>query len=625
MRKVAEEFLPGYIAWRYKVPFANGAGMNVGFNFKTQDGDVAKAVLSAGTIKEDEEVKKKYGFFTKEELAYFEKYKKFKFDKLCNNWQRIITKETLTTIDEKANEFRMLVAEFGRLPLYFPIYLAAQLGNYKKHKLDIDFISSGGDDLTYNSLLSGSAQIGIADPIFTFSKNFATKGKIIGQLIGKAAIAAATLDPNIKIDKLDDLKKYKVGTFQEFSTTNTLMKKLLPEIKFIPVKYNEITKALKERVIDIGIMTEDFACELVGKGGHIVYNFNESFVEYLFTGITICDNLDPKFYPAINSYISSIKETINFIKKNKKEAFLYFKKEFPLLLNHEETFNHISKYWSKKLDVSNKAIENAKGVWQNVYPWLLKASVPQFIKPTIADGALKIFNSRNISRDIPYREDGIAHIINTAAEKNEPIKIIGFWGASAKEKMDESDAIAIEKFKKINQEIRKIYKNGVEFIFIFADEHARLNGYSKNKYSNYLKEIDKKINEKGFKSLYLSSIWKKYKLNDKIIIAELKKLKESDWRDVKCRKELEKSTRNLGFEKYKDEAKRYFVMRKLESQILKKEFSDMIFHTYSSDIFQDLFPDAPTFYFWVRKEGHASVPWFTKCDAKQDDEIRDDV
>lgn len=73
---------------------------------------------------------------------------------------------------------------------------------------------------------------------------------------------------------------------------------------------------------------------------------------------------------------------------------------------------------------------------------------------------------------------------------------------------------------------------------------------------------------------------------------------------------MEKSARNLGFEKYKDEAKRYFVMRKLESKILTQEFSDMIFHIYASDIFQDLFLDVPTFYLWVRKEGHASVPWF---------------
>lgn len=51
-------------------------------------------------------------------------------------------------------------------------------------------------------------------------------------------------------------------------------------------------------------------------------------------------------------------------------------------------------------------------------------------------------------------------------------------------------------------------------------------------------------------------------------------------------------------------------MRKLESQILQKEFSDMIFHTYSSDIFQDLFPDTPTFYLWATKEGHASASWF---------------
>ncbi|OGF22962.1 hypothetical protein A2Y83_05055 [Candidatus Falkowbacteria bacterium RBG_13_39_14] len=610
LRKVAEEFLPDYIAWRYKVPFANGAGMNVGFNFKTQDGDVAKAVLASGKVREDKEIKEQYGFITNEELLYFDVYKNFAFNKLFNHEQRIITKETLTNIDEKADEFRMLVAEFGRLPLYFPIYLAAKIGNYKNHKLDIDFISSGGDDLTYNSLLSGSAQIGIADPIFTFSKNFATKGKIIGQLIGKPAIAAVALNPNIKIEKLEDFKKYKVGTFQEFSTTNTLMKKLLPGAEFIPIKYNEITKALKERVIDIGIMSKDYACELKGKGGHIVYKFDDLFGEYLFTGITICDNLDPKFHPAINAYLASIRETINFIKKNKKEALSYFKKEFPLMINHEEVFSELSKYWSKKIEVSNTGIENARGVWHYVYPWLLKASLPQFIKPSMAHEVIKILNKRNISRDIPYREDEIINIINNAIENNNPVKLVGFWGASGKEKADENDISAIEKFKRINSEVKKIYKQGIELIFILADEHARMNGYKRKNYTGYLQEINRQIKTAGFKSLHLSKLWEKYKLSDKSVYSEVKKLKESEWRDLKCHKELEKSAKNSVFKDYKKEAKRYYAMRKFEAKILEQEFQNMIFHTYSSDVFQDVFPDMPTVYFWVRKEGYSRAPWF---------------
>jgi hypothetical protein len=38
---VAAQFLPDYIAWRYKEPFANGAGMDVGYDYKKSDGEIS--------------------------------------------------------------------------------------------------------------------------------------------------------------------------------------------------------------------------------------------------------------------------------------------------------------------------------------------------------------------------------------------------------------------------------------------------------------------------------------------------------------------------------------------------------------------------------------------------------
>ncbi len=612
LRKVAEEFLPDYIAWRYKVPFSNGAGMNVGFNFRTQDGDVAKAVLSENKGKLDYPTKQRYGFLTEEELVYFNKYKNLKFNKLHKNYHRIITKETLSTIDDKPGEYRMLVAEFSRMPLYFPAYLAAKLGYYKKHKLDIDFISSGGDDLTYNSLMSGSAQIGIADPVFSFASNFKTKGKIVGQLIGRVPVVAVTLDPNIKIKKLDDFYNYKIGTYQEFSTTNTLAKKILPNKKFIPIKSNALVKALKERKVDIGIMTVDYALDLVGRGGHIVYSFEDYFRDYLFTGITICDNLDPKFQPAIISFVSALKETINFIKKNKIKALKYFTNEFPTMLNHDVMFNELIKFWDKKLKINSAGIENARQAWYKIYPWLMRASLPQFIKPSIADEILKLFNQRNISRDVPYKEDEIAFAINQFVLKNKPIDLVGFWGASDKLKIDEKDLAALKKFQQLNNQIKNIYKPGLNFIFILANEHARLNKYNKNTYEQYLKEIKKLIKKAGYTSKYLSELWKRQKLSDIIIKNNLKLLTEREWRDLKNSAELEKSAKHRGFKDYKNEAKRYYVMRKIESEALKKEFKNIIFWTYSSDIHQELYSDIPTLYLWSGKEGYTHSPWFKK-------------
>src|SRR3989338_270707 len=42
LREVASDYLPDYIAFRYKTPFANGAGMDVGVNFLKGDGAIGK-------------------------------------------------------------------------------------------------------------------------------------------------------------------------------------------------------------------------------------------------------------------------------------------------------------------------------------------------------------------------------------------------------------------------------------------------------------------------------------------------------------------------------------------------------------------------------------------------------
>jgi len=429
-------------------------------------------------------------------------------------------------------------------------------------------------------------------------------------LVGKVPIVAVTLNPNIKINKLSDFINFKVGTFQKYSTTHTIMQKLIPDKEFIPIKYNEITKALKTRKIDIGIMTLDLAYDLAGKGGHIIYNFENELGEYLFTGITISDNIDPKFLLAINSFLASIKESINYIKKNKKEAQKHFKKEFFELFNQEEMFDCLISYWHKRLTISDNAIKKAKQTWKEVYPWLLKTSIPQYINLRLEDKIIKILSSNRLSRDIPYKEDEMVKIVGESIKDKKPISLVGFWGASNKKDLNKNDIIALNNFENINIEIKKLYKPGIEYIFILADEHARANNFHKEHYAKYLNLISKKLKEYKFKSILLSSIWEEYNLDDRLINLKLKNLKDKDWKDLVNYKALEKSAKNRGLDNHTKEAKRYFVQRKIESSFISKKFPNMIYFTYSEDIHQNIFPESPTLYFWVSGSGHTKSPWF---------------
>jgi len=100
-REVASDYLPKDIAYRYKAPFANGAGMNIGVNFLLSDGaigEIANKKISDKIFKEIKKSFPKYKFSTKEEIYYFLFYRNFNYIKFKDGEKRLIVKDNLTTI-----------------------------------------------------------------------------------------------------------------------------------------------------------------------------------------------------------------------------------------------------------------------------------------------------------------------------------------------------------------------------------------------------------------------------------------------------------------------------------------------------------------------------------------------
>ena len=611
LRKVAEQFLPEYISYRYKVPFSNGAGMNVGFNFRAQDGDVAKAVLATsatGSVSEEEV--KKYRFLTEEEKIYFSLYKSFGYSRMKDDERRIVTKETLSQIDSDKTITRLIVAEFDKLPLYFPLYLGNRIGLYEKRKLAVDYISTGGDDLTYNALFSGSAQIGVSDPVFSFSKTFTTKGKIIGGLVDRIPLVAVTFDPSISIEKKSDLNSYRVGSFQEFSTTHTLSAYFLNSKNIIPFHHRELSRALTRRKVDVAIMTLDLALELVEKGGKIVYSFENEYASYLFTGLTTCDNLDPSFAEVLDKVVAVVRESITYIEHHPKQALAAFKKDFPSLLNHKNTLEALVKFWNKRMDLDTAGVTNAERAWDAVHPELLKTGHAQFFKIRPEDKIVSILSRSAISRDIPHQEDRLSSLVRKCMASDKPIPIVMFWGASDKKEVTAADIEAFDKLVYVADEVRKSYQPGVTFTLLLADKHAEVNGFDAASVDCYLQYISKLAKGRNLEIVYLSEIWKKHKLTTKKIKDKSLRITEKEWADVLTRQRVEITARKKGYADAVGAARAYYVMRTEEAPAIEKEFSDSVFATYSDDSMQDILPNMPTLYLWVNKKGYGALPWF---------------
>lgn len=94
LRQIAQKYLPEYISWRDKEPFANWAWMNVWYKFKSWDWEISDFLKQRTThISKEEEMK--YNLFTIEEKYYFNKYKEYWYNKLEWSEKRCLTKDTL--------------------------------------------------------------------------------------------------------------------------------------------------------------------------------------------------------------------------------------------------------------------------------------------------------------------------------------------------------------------------------------------------------------------------------------------------------------------------------------------------------------------------------------------------
>ncbi len=97
-RKIALNYLSEATAFRAKAPFANGAGMNVGTNYKRGDGvigQIAQRIISdedASNIKRDFPGR---DLETKEQMLIFKTYREFGYDKFIEGREPLVVKDTL--------------------------------------------------------------------------------------------------------------------------------------------------------------------------------------------------------------------------------------------------------------------------------------------------------------------------------------------------------------------------------------------------------------------------------------------------------------------------------------------------------------------------------------------------
>lgn len=229
----------------------------------------------------------------------------------------------------------------------------------------------------------------------------------------------------------------------------------------------------------------------------------------------------------------------------------------------------------------------------------------------------EILTKKSYNRDEPHLKDKLKERFDYFISHDEPIKLVGFWGVGPKSRPNWADLASCEFLSKLNDEIKEIYRPGIEFTFVFATLHGIHNGIIRASIDSYTEEMETIFKKFCFKFVYLDFLWKKYKISFEKIDAIFRQKDKNWWIKIPNHKTIESNAQHRN-QRLSPQiaAQKYFIMRDLEKEMFEKEFSGSIFHAFSDSKLRNVLPNLPTLYFYSRR-GWSDTPWFVTADRSQ--------
>jgi len=209
---------------------------------------------------------------------------------------------------------------------------------------------------------------------------------------------------------------------------------------------------------------------------------------------------------------------------------------------------------------------------------------------------LDVLKSKKFTRHAPFKVDKLIM---------SELKFVMLWGALGKRDVNEKDIKAIRLLADFRAKLESATRRTVRLSVILADRHSEMNGFEKGATYTYLDQVKILLEEEGFSTLLLSSVWKKWRLDE----TQIRQLAQDiDIKNLELRSALEHASNKHFHGNGKEGHKIYYAMRKMESGFFEKEFEGFTFLTYNSPLFREILPDMPTLYMRSRK-GSSEAPW----------------
>lgn len=238
--------------------------------------------------------------------------------------------------DSPASEGRAItIAQFGDFFLYAPLYVAIDGGFFSSAGLDVSLVSTGGDETTWATVLSGRAQFGVADPIFiAIAGARGQPGKVVAALVTGVPFWGVTTDSDVdSVATASDLEGLTVATFPSPSTAYALQRDMFEDAGLTPSiregPPGTLLALLQAGQADVALELEPTVSQVVADGGRIVYSMADLYGDFAITGLTTRPATVQDDPDLVRDVVCGIQRALNLIASSPDSALTLLRARFP--------------------------------------------------------------------------------------------------------------------------------------------------------------------------------------------------------------------------------------------------------------------------------------------------------
>lgn len=229
---------------------------------------------------------------------------------------------------------KITIAQAGDFFLYAPLYIATDAGLFAQNGLDVELVSTGGDDKTWAAVVGKSASFGVADPTFiAVSASRGEPGRVVASIVNGVPFWGITNNRAITISSPKELAPYMVATFPSPSTAYTLQRKMFADAGLPPNiregAFGTLLSMLGAGQADIALELEPNVSQAVLGGSKVVYSMPEMYGDFAITGLTVTPKLIAEDPELVQSVVCSLQLALDFIRSNRPQTLAFLKARFP--------------------------------------------------------------------------------------------------------------------------------------------------------------------------------------------------------------------------------------------------------------------------------------------------------